>query len=125
MTSQQLLEMVNLPLRTLNAALAASNNVLCLPGFYSGTHTIPAGTYAIHFMKGAIMQGNSRITDGGNTINLTITGELEFAAFSYGFLFTGNGSVMRANVLKFAPGCRSTCFVDGSTAVMYLLKLIP
>ena len=109
-----------LPHRTLNAALAASNNVLCLPGFYSGTHTIPAGTYAIHFMKGAIMQGNSRITDGGNTINLTITGELEFAAFSYGFLFTGNGSVMRANVLKFAPGCRSTCFIDGSNCDVFI-----
>ena len=109
-----------LPFKTPDAALAASNNVLCLPGFYSGTHTIPAGTYAIHFMKGAIMQGNSRITDGGNTINLTITGELEFAAFSYGFLFTGNGSVMRANVLKFAPGCRSTCFVDGSGCDVFI-----
>jgi hypothetical protein len=109
-----------LPFQTLNSALAASNNVLCLPGFYSGTQRIPAGTYAIHFMKGVIMQANSRITDDGNTINLTITGELEFAAFSYGFLFTGIGSVMRAHVLKFAPGCRSTCFVDGSGCDIFI-----
>jgi hypothetical protein len=104
----------NKPFQTLAQAFAASGRVIALPGNYFGTHTVPAGTYSIDFYDGAILPSGSRLRDGGNTVNLTVTGKLEVGAFSYGFEFAGIGSVANIEMKQFT-GSRQfvMCFSAG------------
>lgn len=100
----------NMPFQSIAAAQNAANYITLLPGTYSGTHTLANGKN-YNCMIGVIFPSNSKVRDGGTTINFKMTGKAVFNSFSYGFEFTGTGTVANIELDSF-DNVRTVCFTS-------------